>query len=64
MLKIYPKTASMKILLSREARFIKLMVTGRGGERRPGGWKEHPIPPLFYSQNPGVAGDKEVSHKF
>lgn len=31
MLKIYPKTASMKIILSREARFIKLRVTGRGG---------------------------------
>ena len=51
MLKIYPKTASMKIILSREARFIKLRVTGRGGGgggRRPGGWKEHPIPPLFH----------------
>ena len=31
MLKIYPKTASMKIILSREARFIKLRVTGRWG---------------------------------
>ena len=31
MLKIYPKTDSMKIILSREARFIKLRVTGRGG---------------------------------
>jgi len=48
MLEIYPKTASMEIILSREARFIKLRVRGRGREEDLGGWKEHPIPPLFY----------------
>ena len=39
MLEIYPKTASMKIILSREARFIKLRVRGRGREEDLGdGW--------------------------
>ena len=47
MLKIYPKTASMKIILSREARFIKLRVTGRGGGEDLGDGRNTQFPLYF-----------------
>lgn len=47
MLKIYPKTASMKIILSREARFIKLRVRGRGEEEDLGDGRNTQFPLYF-----------------
>lgn len=49
MLKIYPKTASVKIILSREARFIKLRVRGRGGEEEDLGDGRNTQFPLYFT---------------
>lgn len=49
MLKIYPKTASMKIILSREARFIKLRVRGRGGGEEDLGDGRNTQFPLYFT---------------